>query len=221
MQQPFSCLPAAYDRIEASMSPARLARFARAAKGNKQLGLRLYVWNARICEALYFPMQVAEVTARNAISIPVRKRFGTEWYDNIKFINLLPKWQKENLKSTLEKERKRRGDRLTQDHMVAGLNFGFWVHLMTASYDKQLWGNGVKHSFPNCGDLNREGIYNYIDQLRIFRNEVAHHFAIFDRTPQAKYQNVLRVLEITCADTHWLVIETSRVSSVINQRPKS
>jgi hypothetical protein len=202
------------------MSPARLARFRRAANQDKHLALRLYVWNASICEALYFPMQVAEVTARNAISIPVRKRFGDEWYANSKFLNLLPSRYKETLDSTVTKERKKRRGTLNQDHVVAGLPFGFWVNLMTSSYDNHLWVNGVAGSFPNCGNRKREDIHKMLDKLRNFRNEIAHHFAVFDRLPQAQYQNALAITEIACLETHWMMTEISRVSHVINQRPK-
>ena len=206
MQYPFSCLPATYGPIETTMSKARLARFGRAAKGDKGLALRLYIWNARICESLYFPTQVAEVTARNAISLPVRSRFQDDWYDNPKFLNLLPNRQREVLASTLKKERGKRHGNLNQDHVVAGLPFGFWVHLMTRSYDKQLWAKGVLSSFPNCGNRKREDLYKMMDKLRNFRNDIAHHFAVFDRHPQAQFQNALLITGFVCSETHLSLI---------------
>lgn len=221
MQHPFSCMPATYDAIESTLSPARLARYLPAAKGDKHLALRLYVWNARICEAMYFPIQLAEVAARNAISIPIRKRFGPEWFTNSKFTTFLPRRHKDTLNSALRKEHGKRGRLLNQDHMIAGLPFGFWVSLMTSAFDRQLWANGVVNSFPNAGRLTRSDIYSKLDKLRNFRNDIPHHYAIFDRSPQAEYQNALSIAELICHDTHWMLSELSRVSTVINQRPKA
>lgn len=216
MQQPFSCLPATFDAIEATLSPARLARYSPAAKGDKQLALRLYVWNARICEALYLPLQFAEVAARNAISAPVRKRFGDEWFHNPKFSNLLPNRQKQSLTATISKEEVRRKSILNQDHVVAGLPFGFWVSLMTRSYDKQLWINGVKQSFPNAEKIeDRESIYKKLDQMRHFRNSVAHHYAIFDRGTQREAQNAMVIIGMICGETHWLSKEISNLNRVL------
>ena len=80
-------------------------------------------------------MQFAEIAARNAIKIPVEKRFGPNWYLNHKFINILPKRMKDELAQAEKQERKKRGAALNQDHIVASLSFGFWVALMTSAYD--------------------------------------------------------------------------------------
>jgi hypothetical protein len=220
MQYPFSCIPATYDAIETTLSPARLGRYLPAAKGDKQLALRLYVWNARICEALYLPLQVAEVSARNAIALPVQKRFGITWYKSNKFKNLLPSRHKEALDATISKENNRRGTALNQDHIVAGLPFGFWVSLMTRAYDKHLWAVGISRSFPNAEKIEtRESIYQSLDQMRHFRNSVAHHFAIFDCGPQKELKNALRITRLVCHETHWFTNETGRLNRVINKRP--
>lgn len=222
MQHPFSCIPKTYGAIETTLAPARLARYLPASDNDKHLALRLYVWNARICEALYLPLQFAEVASRNTISLPVRKRFGEGWFNNSKFTNLLPNRQRDTLKSTIAKEGKRRGIRLNQDHIVANLPFGFWVSLMTKSYQNQLWLNGLKGSFPNATRTDtRETIYTQLDQMRHFRNSVAHQYAIFDKSPQKEIQNALDLVGLICSETSWLAGKTSNLSRVINQRPRN
>lgn len=222
MQYPFSCMPATYDAIETTLAPARLARYLHASSNNKHLALRLYVWNARICEALYLPLQFAEVSSRNTISLPVRKRFGEDWFNNSKFHNILPARQKETLKTTVSKESKRREGRLNQDHVIAALPFGFWVSLMTKSYQNHLWINGLNASFPNAEQTDTwETIYCKLDQMRHFRNAVAHQYAIFDKTPQKEMQNALGLISLICGETSWLASKTSNLSRVINERPKS
>lgn len=222
MQLSFSCLPETYDAIEATLAPPRLARYLPSAGGDKQKALRLYVWNARICEALYLPLQIAEVASRNAISMPVRKRFKDDWYTNQKFINLLPPRHAQSLASTVKKEASRRGPSLNQDHIIAGLPFGFFVSLMTKSYENHLWAIGINQSFPNAlkGET-RESLYLRLDQMRHFRNSVAHHYAIFDRNPQRELLNALTLTQFVCKGTHWLSKETSGLTKAINDRPKN
>lgn len=221
MQYPFSCVPNTFDCIQRTLSAARLARYLPAAKGDRHLALRLYVWNARLCEAVYLPLQTAEVAARNAIQIPVERRFGANWYESLKFVNLLPDRMKEELSDTVRKERKKRGAALTQDHIIANLSFGFWCNLMTKAYDKHLWVNGVGQSFPGAAaGEDREAIYLMLAAMRSFRNDVMHHYAIFDRGPQKSFQNVLQITKLVCSETHWLTTQLSRVSQVINDRPK-
>ena len=95
------------------------------------MALRLYVWNARICEAFYLPLQLAEVTIRNRIHAGVILRYGTGWEAQGRFLCTLPQRLQSELNETLRKERVVRGAALTINHVVAGLSFGFWVNLLT------------------------------------------------------------------------------------------
>lgn len=104
MQEPFSCIADTLDAIEATISPARLKRYIPTAKGDRQLALRLYLWNVRICEAFYFPLQTAEIAARNAIKKPVEK--GLE-IDGLIIQSLLIYWMTTKKKS-LRKQLKRK-----------------------------------------------------------------------------------------------------------------
>lgn len=67
MQPLFSCVPSVYAEIEGALTQVRISRYLAAAKNDKQLALRLYVWNARLCECLYLPVQFTEVAVRNAV----------------------------------------------------------------------------------------------------------------------------------------------------------
>jgi hypothetical protein len=173
-----------------------------------------------LCEALYSPLQMAEIAARNAIVLPVQKRFGNDWHLNSKFINILNKRMKDELETTLKREAAKRKMGTTVNHIIANLSFGFWVNLMAKPYDKHLWANGIRFSFPSAGPHERrEEIYQLLDEMRLFRNDVMHHYAIFDKEPHRKYQNLLKIVELICPETAWLVGQTSRVSQVINERP--
>ena len=203
------------------MSPARLARFSAAANGDKNLALRLYIWNARLCEAFYLPLQVAEIAVRNAVHIPLRSRFGPAWFSSGKFLDQMPKRYKEEVYETVQREAARRGAAFTGDHVVAALTFGFWVHLLTSRYDNILWQGGVSRSFPHITrGMTRADVHEKVERLRDFRNLVAHHSAIFDRGPKAEYQNLVDILGLICPDTLWLLGELSNPDKVINARPR-
>jgi len=222
MQEPFSCIKDTLDAIEATISPARLKRYIPTAKGDPQFALRLYLWNVRICEAFYFPLQTAEIATRNAIKKPIEKRFGDRWFDNPKFINLLDDHKKEELRKTVEKEsNKRSTTSIDQNHITGGLSFGFWVNLMTTRFSNHLWVNGIFQSFPHANkDDTQESIYNKIEQMRRFRNQVMHHYAVFDKPIRNEYQNTLDICAMICPETHWYLKINTQAGRIIESRPK-
>lgn len=97
MQYPFSCAPGTLTKIEATISAPRLGRYLAEAKNDRNCALRLYVWNARICEAFYLPSQLAEVALRNALHAALCENFSGNWHMNPAFVSPLP----ERLKSDL------------------------------------------------------------------------------------------------------------------------
>ena len=154
--------------------------------------------------------------------LPVQKRFGSDWFDNLKFINLLPPRMKEELVSTVASETKKRRARPTQDQVIAALSFGFFQHLTGTSYSNHLWANGISFSFPHApNNIDRAGIHLMIEEIRLLRNDVMHHFAVFDQRPQARYQTALNLASFICPDTHWFMSHLSQVSQVINDRPRA
>ena len=221
MQYPFSCTPEAYAGIERSLSKARISRYLKAAEGDRNLALRYYIWNARICEAFYLPMQLAEVTIRNAIYRAVASRYGDGWEAQGRFLTTLPRRLHDELQSTIRKEKSNHGAALTADHIVAGLSFGFWTHLLTKNYDHLLWKGGVRHAVPFAPvDLTRQKLHEAVEQLRAWRNRIAHHYAVFDKRPTSEYQHLLHVVGWIDPHTEWLIIQLSHVSETIGRRPR-
>lgn len=90
---------------------------------------------------------------------------------------------------------------MTPGHLVAKLNFGFWVNLFNASYEQgrvdgpALWPAGLKelHGFPSS-ERNRADIRRRFATVRDFRNRVVHHEPIWDQIPEADYAYVLETL---------------------------
>lgn len=221
LQQPFSCTPTYYDAVEAVLSSARLARYLPEAKGDKHYALRLYVWNARLCEEFYLPLQIAEVAIRNAIHGTLVRRFKTGWHSDQSFTSQLNDKFRDELAYTVAQQRASRGSSMTDDHVVQGMTFGFWVYLLTARFEPLLWQGGMFRSFPNAGRaITRQDIHDRVDRLRVFRNKTAHHMAIFDKTPRTEYDNLKEILSFICDKTVWFSETLSNPVRVITRKPR-
>ena len=75
---------------------------------------------------------------------------------------------------------------MSPDSLVATLTFGFYTALLSAGYDPFIWGNRkakrLHQAFPNATGLDRATIHDQFHRIRILRNRVMHHEAIFDRS---------------------------------------
>jgi hypothetical protein len=221
MQYPFSLLPAVLAAVEATMSPARLERYVTAAAGDRHLALRLYVWNARLCEELYIPLQFTEIAIRNSINWRLCHLYSAQWFNERLFTSIIPDRHKRELADTVAEEQKRRGAAFQVDHVVAGMSFGFWQNLMGRRLSHNLWRSGVRSGFPHAPlGTKREDVYQRMDQMRTFRNAVMHHYAIFDKGPVAEYQNLRDLLSWICPQTLWLMSQLSNPAAVNQRRPK-
>jgi hypothetical protein len=217
----FSCTPAVLNEIETALSPARLGRYLNAAKGDRQLALRLYVWNARLCEELYLPMQTAEVAVRNAIDAALVGQYGRGWYSNHALIDVLPDRYKEEVAKVTRQEQLRRAAAFTGDHVVAGMTFGFWVHLLSGNFDHLLWKNGMQTAFRAIpGHVGRRQVYDRVDQLRAFRNKVMHHYAIFDQKPLKEHANAMNIIGWVSENLQWFARELTNPQAAMAARPK-
>src|SRR4051794_19174016 len=64
-----------------SISADRFARYESDMGGDADLALRLYVWNIAVTSAFWGPLQVLEVTLRNALHERLTARFSREdWW---------------------------------------------------------------------------------------------------------------------------------------------
>ena len=203
------------------MSPARLSHYLGPAGGDKNMALRLYIWNARLCEEFYIPIQFTEVAVRNAVSRALSDTFGQDWFQNNVFIRLLPDKHKGELSSTIRRERGKMGRNFSVNDVIAGMTFGFWGHLLSHQYGHQFWSAGLSIYFPFL-PIGHQLIHVYkrVDDLRDFRNDVFHHQPIFDKHPKRKYNQIRELLSWVCKDTVWLMGELCNPDLVIQRRPR-
>lgn len=63
----------------------------------------------------------------------------------------------------------------TNDRIVSGVSFGFWPYMFTR-LPFRLGGQSLLRIFPNrATGTNQRTIYNELQQIKNFRNRIAHH----------------------------------------------
>lgn len=204
------------------LNAARVGRYMGAANGDANLALRLYFWNCDLSRAFYLPLHMAEITSRNAIHGALQhwlSRDGDPWYDHGTLRRTMDARFENELDKAIADERDHHGNAMTEDHVCSALTFGFWEHLTTKRFERLIWKRGIRHNFPHAGNMSRDELHDQIETVRRWRNRIAHHRAIFDKGPAAKYQAALKLIGIVCPETSaWVAAET-QISQIIAARP--
>lgn len=108
--------------------------------------MRLYLWNAELCAALYLPIQGLEVVLRNALHDELAKVNGPDWFHHggvpLAYVQAAIV---QEIQGRLLKQRKA----VTPASMVAELSLGFWVALLGKDYDATLWRACLYKAFIN------------------------------------------------------------------------
>ena len=162
------------DALVKYLSTERLAAYFSMAKRSMEGAIKLYERNTELSEALYGVVQGLEVTLRNAVHIAISGTQGHDWYDTFPLLR--------TEQSSVAEARKKIEDRLetiTPGRVVAELNFGFWVRLFSAEYDKSLWGTDLRKIVPIR--LNRRAVYERLKSIKTLQNRIAHHNRIIGK----------------------------------------
>lgn len=155
----------------------RLRSYLIAACGDIDKAQELYKWNAQMAGAALEQLAYLEVLLRNAVDIQFSNRVrerdrGIPWFLLPPFITA----QGEALETV--RERLRGENRETRDQIIAGLSFGFWTGWFGPKYE-ELWRQNLRFAFPN-GSGQRKEIARLVEQIRKFRNRVAHHDSLLN-----------------------------------------
>ncbi|MFA7337741.1 MAG: hypothetical protein WC028_13215 [Candidatus Obscuribacterales bacterium] len=213
----FIYTPAILDRLELTLSAERLSTYQAQASGNRELAIKLYCWNIALSETLYGPVQSLEVVVRNALHERLTAAFGTTWYD-IPASGLAGHLidRVSAAKDSLTSQ----GKPHTSGRLIAELNFGFWLGVLTKHYDTGLWRPHLYHAFPNARKpFRRSDAYQALDRIRRLRNRIAHHEPILTRPLDADHAVILEVVGWICPETAAWINNHSRFNEVWKKRP--
>ena len=198
--------------IQKSISEPRFARYLQSSNGSIEHSLELYIFNCRLCEAIYTPVNILEITLRNNFQRILSKIYGDDWYDNI-FDKLLDKEQNKisEVKTRLIDTNKI----VNGNNRVSTLSLAFWVSLLGGGYENDLWRPCFYYAFPNSPKpFTRRDIARKLSRIKDLRNRIAHHEPIYNLDLEIIYKAILEIIGWMCIDTKMWVQKNSRFYEV-------
>lgn len=195
---------------------------------NEAEALGVYQWNKAVSTAFYPLLQAVEITLRNSIHNAARLHFSgnSEWFLMGRFPN-----SKKFVESKVYKYRNNWvTPRPTANDAISKLTFGYWVTLLTNTYDdsvnnSQLWPTLIPAAFPNASGYKatRSFIFERFELIKDFRNRVSHHEPLWKikdiidgggvvlrpapTTPQESIIRLQEYIDITLEALKWLSLE--------------
>lgn len=219
--------------LGAAMSPSRLAPYLAAVGGtDRDMAMKLYLWNARIAKSFLYPMHVAEVTARNAIHESFSHVFGGPgWMDPVsgQLYSRLNTQSQAAIQKAVSRLATNGKTFPAPDDIVAALTFDFWSNLFRHGY-RWLWpmpdpvsGRSILETvFPNLPTGKGRGyVKNRVATINDFRNRIAHHEPVHYRSINHKqlHDDILEFIGFRCASTSAWVGRHSTAPAVIRTAP--
>ena len=192
-----------YADFENAFSAARLNKYRKACNGNDIKALTLYRHNVKLCQKFYGVLNVFEIVLRNAINKHYTAHFNdADWiYHQLQTGGMLEHspQQKDVLN---EIHAMVNYNKYTPDKVVSSVSFGFWTYMFT-KVPFRLGNQSLLQIFPNRQiGLGQKAIFKELQQIKQFRNRIAHHEPIcFDATghksmvyTQTNYALILKYL---------------------------
>ncbi|MCJ1712726.1 hypothetical protein [Curtobacterium sp. VKM Ac-2922] len=110
--------------------------------------------------------------------------------------------------------------------MVAATSFGFWVGLTDAgtprhprlSYETTLWQPRMVHAFPWLRGVRRKQLHHRLDEVRRFRNRLAHHEPIVRAPLERIRDDVLEIAGFVHPEAERFIRGASRIDDVLARR---
>ncbi len=166
-----------FNQIQEALSEERLSPYG-ADRVDECTVLARYLWNIALSEALYASLHIFEVIFRNKINQTLvlynKSKTGTDdWYNNLTFVDEGNDVLEKAL-NTLAKH----GKKPIDGRLVAELNLGFWVSLLSRKYSKMPYQPYIlKNVFCNCPAKTRtvNDLHPILGKLLLLRNRISHH----------------------------------------------
>lgn len=138
-----------------------------------------YVWNIKLCESFYTPLQNLEVALRNSLHEAISRQTGDALW-----LRHNPSWLETEQRDQISQAHsllRRRHKPLEPGRIVAELTFGFWTGLLRTEYEQVLWPILIVSVFPHFPPHQRPRhvIAQRLTNVRHLRNRVSHHEPIW------------------------------------------
>lgn len=171
-----------YNNLEKFLSERRLFLYRNHCKNNNNKAILLYKANIRLSKAFYPLLSLLEISLRNSINEVIINHFSDpDWLINEK-VGFMPRLNDRRfmLNSVNDAEVKIRnsGKPVTNDRIVAELNFGVWTSFFISRTFGILHRKPI-NAFTNLpAGTTRNTVSQGLDEVRKFRNRVYHNETI-------------------------------------------
>jgi hypothetical protein len=229
--------------IRKSLTKPRLGKYLTRSGHKFHFTMQWYLWNARLAKAFQYPLQVLEVTLRNAVvehlhrgGAPEEWAFDQPTIDRLEksdpgIRDLLNKSKRQLLSKTLPRREVTQlraipdaqdiasYGRITTNDVIANMSFDFWARLLGPQFESE-WHGTVHTVFSNDPRVTRRSIWSGVMRIKDFRNRVAHHEPIFQLADlQDIHAEILRLTGLRCTTTKTWLQHFSTFQSVFKQMP--
>ena len=205
--------------IRATISSSRFATYFQAAGHDEERALRLYLWNAQLGEAFHIPMQAVEVGLRNCINVGLASVYTPNWWECKGLYDTLDDDRKADLETVLRRIRNRDLE-LCVDQVIAGLSLGFWVGMLSGSYNPPTWSRELRIAFPNLpAGRARKSLFLEAGKAATLRNRIWHHEPLIARNISQDFADLMVLLEWICPTKAAWIRPHCRVPQVLRQKP--
>jgi hypothetical protein len=164
-----------------------------------------YFWNIALCESLYPTLHAVELALRNTVHTTLTHRYETEeWWDKP---HTLHRFQRGEIAAKKQRYFNKYGVAISPGHLVAELNFGFWVIVLSGSHVSNIWRWKsfalVDQAFPHHAGVELSDIYQRFNAIRHLRNRVMHHESVFDRVDlRREHADIHEAIQWISPDLH-------------------
>jgi hypothetical protein len=206
-----------FGMLQAIASRERVEPYLVACFGDRSAAVRLYSWNIQVSAAFQAPLGCLEIAFRNALHNRLSALFGRDDWWLSPGLRLHHTGQR--IVTEALQDIQRHGRRPTPGRVVAELPFGFWVSLLGSGtdYETRLWRPTLRHAFPGYSG-HRRPLHGEFDEIRRFRNRVAHHEPIHRRDLAADHKRIVRLLGYISPEYVAWVRLNDRVPEVLAHR---
>lgn len=154
------------------LSQDRLKPYLDLADDDFEEAIKLYTKNKNLSSDLHALLTELEVIFRNSINNILIEEIGTDWLlEKNTNLNEIQSQAITNVIKSLEKQNKK----ASNANIVSNLNFGFWVYLFNANYDKTLWRMHLYKIFKNPPKgFKRSKARAKLEKFKKLRNRISH-----------------------------------------------
>lgn len=177
--------------------------------------MTLYRHNVKLCQKFYGVLNIFEIVLRNSINRHYITYFDdADWiYHQLQSGGMLEHspHQRDTLNDLSSMVAK---GKYTPDKVVASVSFGFWTYMFT-KVPFRLGGQSILQIFPSRQyGLGQKAIFKELQQIKDFRNRIAHHEPIcFDAVghksmvyAQSNYALILKYISFLGYDKDALLL---------------